>query len=112
MQCRIFSLTYNPERLRTGNKVLRQRLRGPSVVTYYPKKGPSLRDLRNAYPGLETWDDDEEDRLEHIVLYGIYFVFHFYNMELIISTTEQKQEGKEHLRRRDPPKVLHLSSNL
>lgn len=66
VQCRIFSMTYNPERLRIGSKILRQRLKGPSVVAYYPKKGPTLRDLRNAYPGLETWDDDEEDRLESI----------------------------------------------
>lgn len=67
VQCRIFSMTYNPEGLRTGNKILRQRLKGPSLVAYYPKKGPTLRDLKNAYPGLETWDDDEEDRLESII---------------------------------------------
>ena len=66
-------MTYNPERLRTGNKIIRQRLKGPSVVDYYPKKGPSLRDLRNAFPGLDTWDDDEEDRLEGLTLYVAYF---------------------------------------
>ncbi|MCJ1224236.1 mitochondral 37S ribosomal protein S27 [Toensbergia leucococca] len=68
VQCRIFSTTYNPERLRTGNKILRQRLRGPSMAAYYPRRPVTLRDLRDAYPGFETWDDDEEERLEAIQL--------------------------------------------
>ncbi|KAK4694986.1 small subunit ribosomal protein S33, partial [Lecanoromycetidae sp. Uapishka_2] len=72
VQCRIFSQTYNPLRLRTGNRVLRQRLRGPSVAAYYPRRVATLKDLKNAYKHfdeeMETWDDDEEDRLEHIAL--------------------------------------------
>lgn len=67
-QCRIFSTTFNPEGTRTGNKVLRQRLKGPALAAYYPRRTATLRDLRNAYPGLETWDEDEEDRLEHLQL--------------------------------------------
>ncbi|MCJ1232087.1 mitochondral 37S ribosomal protein S27 [Varicellaria rhodocarpa] len=66
VQCRIFSTTYNPERLRTGNKILRQRLKGPSVASYYPRKIVTIRDVQKLYPDLETWDDDEEDRLEHL----------------------------------------------
>ena len=72
VQCRIFSQTYNPTRLRTGNRVLRQRLRGPSVAAYYPRRVATFRDLKLAYKNfdeeMETWDDDEEDRLEHLVL--------------------------------------------
>ncbi len=63
-------MTYNPERLRTGNKILRERLKGPSVAAYYPRRGPTIRDLENLYPDLRTWDDDEEDRLEHLHLYA------------------------------------------
>ncbi|KAL8944966.1 MAG: hypothetical protein Q9216_000127 [Gyalolechia sp. 2 TL-2023] len=66
VQCRIFSSTFNPERLRTGNKVLRERLKGPSVAAYYPRRVATFKDLKNLYPDLETWDDDEEDRLEHL----------------------------------------------
>ncbi|KAI4211926.1 MAG: hypothetical protein LQ351_005266 [Letrouitia transgressa] len=66
VQCRIFSQTFNPERLRTGNKILRQRLKGPSVAAYYPRRVATVKDLKALYPSLETWDDDEEDRLEHL----------------------------------------------
>jgi len=66
VQCRIFSHTYNPERLRTGNKVLRERLRGPAVAAYYPPRNPTMKDLLKLYPDMETWDEDEEDRLESI----------------------------------------------
>ena len=62
-------MCYNPERLRTGNKILRQRLKGPSVAAYYPERPPQLRHLKRLYPDLETWDDDEEDRLEHVAMY-------------------------------------------
>ncbi|KAI9836184.1 MAG: hypothetical protein M1819_001521 [Sarea resinae] len=65
-QCRIFSTTFNPEGLRTGNKVLRQRLRGPTLAAYYPRRLVTIKDIKKTYRGLETWDDDEEDRLEHI----------------------------------------------
>ena len=72
VQCRVFSSTYNPLRLRTGNRVLRQRLRGPSVAAYYPRRVATIKDLQKAYKGfdeeLETWDDFEEDRLEHLAL--------------------------------------------
>ena len=68
VQCRIFSTTYNPERLRTGNKILRQRLKGPSVVEYYPRRVVTFKDLKKAYPEYETWDEDEEDRLEGLEL--------------------------------------------
>lgn len=68
VQCRIFSSTFNPERLRTGNKVLRERLKGPSVAAYYPRKVVSFKDLKNLFPDLETWDEDEEDRLDNVAI--------------------------------------------
>ncbi|KAL8908495.1 MAG: hypothetical protein Q9207_000801 [Kuettlingeria erythrocarpa] len=71
VQCRIFSSTFNPDRIRTGNKVLRERLKGPSVAAYYPRRLATIKDLRKLYPDLETWDDDEDDRLEHLGLYKL-----------------------------------------
>ncbi|KAH0558558.1 hypothetical protein GP486_004785 [Trichoglossum hirsutum] len=65
-RCRIFSTTYNPEGLRTGSKILRQRLRGPTLAAYYPRRAVTIRDLRKAFPDCVTWDDKEEDRLESI----------------------------------------------
>ncbi|KAJ5833160.1 hypothetical protein N7474_001471 [Penicillium riverlandense] len=67
-QCRIFSLNFNPHRLRLGNKILRQRLRGPSLAAWYPKKTVSFRDLQNTYKplGLTTFDELEDDREEAI----------------------------------------------
>ncbi|KAL4860313.1 hypothetical protein BDV12DRAFT_181782 [Aspergillus spectabilis] len=68
VQCRVFSMNYNPEGLRLGNKVLRQRLRGPTLAAWYPRKTVSFRDLRttcNAL-GLTTFDEAEDDREEAI----------------------------------------------
>ncbi|KAF2457001.1 mitochondrial ribosomal subunit S27-domain-containing protein [Lineolata rhizophorae] len=66
VQCRIFNTTFNPDGLRTGNKILRQRLKGASIADYYPRRGPTTRDLARLYPGLETYNDYEEERFEHI----------------------------------------------
>lgn len=67
VQCRIFNTTFNPNNERLGNKVLRQRLRGPSIAAYYPRKVVSWRQLKSRYRGYEMYDDFEQDRLEHIV---------------------------------------------
>ncbi|KAL9606414.1 MAG: hypothetical protein Q9179_000434 [Wetmoreana sp. 5 TL-2023] len=69
VQCRIFSTTFNPTSTRTGNKILRQRLKGPAVAAYYPRRVATYKDLRALYPGLETWDEEEEDRLEYLASY-------------------------------------------
>ena len=69
VQCRIYSTAYNPERLRTGNKILRQRLKGPSILEYYPRRVVTFKDLKKAYPDYEMWDEAEEDRLEGLELY-------------------------------------------
>jgi hypothetical protein len=55
-----------------GNKVLRQRLRGPALAAWYPRKSVSFRDLQDTYRpfGLETWNEYEEDREEAIQMYA------------------------------------------
>lgn len=52
-----------------GNKVLRQRLRGPTFAAYYPRRVATFKDLQKAYPDYETYDDEEEDRVEHVQMY-------------------------------------------
>lgn len=51
-----------------GNKILRQRLRGPSLVKYYPPRGPDLNTLAKAFKpyNLEVINDEEDDRQEHL----------------------------------------------
>ncbi|RFU33369.1 hypothetical protein B7463_g2940, partial [Scytalidium lignicola] len=68
VQCRVFGSVFNPERLRTGNKILRQRLKGPSLATYYPRKVATFQDLQRAFPDLDMYDEEEEERLEKIKL--------------------------------------------
>ncbi|OKL57167.1 hypothetical protein UA08_07707 [Talaromyces atroroseus] len=67
-QCRIFAFTFNPQGLRLGNKVLRQRLRGPALAAWYPRKTVSFRDLQDTYKplDLETFDEAQDDREEAI----------------------------------------------
>lgn len=71
VQCQIFSTTFNPEGVRTGNKVLRQRLRGPALASYYPRKVATVRDLINEFKPLHliAEDEKEDDRLEAITAY-------------------------------------------
>lgn len=71
VQCRIFSSVFNPEGLRMGNKVLRQRLKGPALAAYYPRKVATLKDLQRAYPEYEVINEEEEDRLEAIKMYDL-----------------------------------------
>ena len=50
--------------------MLRQRLKGPSVAAYYPRRVATFKNLQAAYAHfdeeLETSDDKEEDPLENI----------------------------------------------
>lgn len=46
--------------------MLRQRLRGPALAAYYPRRVATFKDFKSLYPGFETFDDFEEDRLEHL----------------------------------------------
>ncbi|KAK3321135.1 mitochondrial ribosomal subunit S27-domain-containing protein [Cercophora scortea] len=67
-QCQLFSTTFNPEGVRTGNKILRQRLRGPALAAYYPRKMVTIRDLQAEFAPLGLWTEDEkgDDRLDYI----------------------------------------------
>ncbi|KAF2095036.1 hypothetical protein NA57DRAFT_14750, partial [Rhizodiscina lignyota] len=64
--CRIFNTTFNPEGLRLGNKVLRQRLRGPSMAAYYPRRIGTIKQFRAKYPAFEIEDEAEEERVDKI----------------------------------------------
>ncbi|TAQ90794.1 hypothetical protein B7494_g843 [Chlorociboria aeruginascens] len=66
VQCRIFATTFNPDALRLGNKILRQRLRGPALAAYYPRRVATFKDLQRAYPDFDMYDEDEEERLVHV----------------------------------------------
>ncbi|KAL2882420.1 mitochondral 37S ribosomal protein S27 [Colletotrichum sp. CLE4] len=66
-QCEVFATVYNPEGLRTGNKILRQRLKGPAIADYYPRKVVTIKDVQREFgPEVLTLDLEEMDRLEHI----------------------------------------------
>jgi small subunit ribosomal protein S33 len=68
LQSTIFGTTYNPNRLRLGNKILRQRLKGPQLASYYPRKSATVQDVLHEFKkfDLEGWDEKEEDRLESL----------------------------------------------
>ncbi|KAJ7695117.1 mitochondrial ribosomal subunit S27-domain-containing protein [Mycena rosella] len=65
LRCEIFQTSYNPKNLRTGAKYLRSRLRGPSMMEYYPKT-ISLADVKRECPELEIVNEAEEQRLADV----------------------------------------------
>ena len=66
LRCTIFQTSYNPESLRTGAKYFRARLRGPSMLAYYPQTFDIARIARQ-YPDLEIVNEDEEERLQDVL---------------------------------------------
>ncbi|CAK7267808.1 hypothetical protein SEPCBS57363_002778 [Sporothrix epigloea] len=66
VQCKVFSTTFNPEGIRMGNKILRQRLRGPALASYYPRRIVNIKDLQREFPDFTIINEEEEDRLEHL----------------------------------------------
>ena len=60
--CNVFSTTFNPTASRNGNKILRQRLRGPALLDYYPSENVSLQTVIRAFPELNLLDEAEEIR--------------------------------------------------
>ena len=66
LQCSLFSTTFNPTNARLGNKILRQRLKGPTLAAYYPRKSATVEDIQKEFAkfDLVTWNEQEEDRLE------------------------------------------------
>ncbi|PFH53577.1 hypothetical protein AMATHDRAFT_73374 [Amanita thiersii Skay4041] len=65
LRCAIFQTSYNPTGIRTGAKYLRKRLRGPSMVQYYPQQ-LNLAKIARQYPELELVNEVEEQRLQDI----------------------------------------------
>lgn len=65
----VFNTTFNPTNLRTGNKVLRQRLRGPALLDYYLKRGPTIKDMKKMWPEMRFVDEDEEQRVQAVEKY-------------------------------------------
>ncbi|KAK9464113.1 mitochondrial 37S ribosomal protein mS33 [Lipomyces oligophaga] len=60
--CYVFDNFYNPEHIRSGNKILRKPLRGPALIKYYPPKSPvTKRDIRQAFPFLDFREADPVD---------------------------------------------------
>ncbi|KAI7866548.1 mitochondrial ribosomal subunit S27-domain-containing protein [Spinellus fusiger] len=66
LSCKVFQTVYNPTSVRTGNKVLRQRLLGSSLTQYHPTKLLHFRDLKAVFPDLELVHTEEKERLDEI----------------------------------------------
>ncbi|KAK9767032.1 mitochondral 37S ribosomal protein S27 [Basidiobolus ranarum] len=62
----IFGNIYNPTSARIGSKVLRQKLKGPTISSYYPQTGPKLATITKAFPELNLIDYDALERKEEI----------------------------------------------
>ena len=65
LRCEIFQTSYNPTSVRTGAKYLRARLRGPSMLQYYPPE-VSIAQLRKGSPNWDVEDFDELQRLSDV----------------------------------------------
>ncbi|KAG0234449.1 mitochondrial ribosomal subunit S27-domain-containing protein [Mortierella sp. GBAus27b] len=67
ISCAIFGNVYNPQRIRTGNKILRQRLVGPTVNSYYPNvQQIKLREITRMAPEMKLIDQKEKARLDDL----------------------------------------------
>ncbi|KAK6347066.1 mitochondral 37S ribosomal protein S27 [Orbilia brochopaga] len=66
VSCRIFNTTFNPTGERTGNKILRTRLKGPSLVQYYPKEYLTIKQFKRGFPDLAISDEKEEYRVQQV----------------------------------------------
>ena len=65
-QCRIFNTVFNPQNLRLGNKILRQRLKGSALASYYPPRFRVIQEMRRAYPDWQVFDEEETERVEKL----------------------------------------------
>jgi len=58
-----------------GNKILRQRLRGPALAAYYPRRVVTFREFQDEFgPELLIDNEEEDDRLEHLEGY-VWLIF-------------------------------------
>ncbi|EJF56293.1 mitochondrial ribosomal subunit S27-domain-containing protein [Dichomitus squalens] len=65
MRCEIFQTAYNPTSVRTGAKYLRARLRGPSMIQYYPDE-LSVARFNRMGGDFKIQDWDEYQRLSDV----------------------------------------------
>ncbi len=65
LRCTIFETSYNPTCIRTGAKYLRARLRGPSMLSYYPPN-QTIGAIRAGYKDWNLVDLQEEQRLKDV----------------------------------------------
>jgi len=66
LTCSLFNTVYNPTSAHTGNKILKQRLIGPSIVNWYPTKMIKPRKISDMFPDFNLVDQDEQRRLDDI----------------------------------------------
>ncbi|KAI9592506.1 mitochondrial ribosomal subunit S27-domain-containing protein [Syncephalis fuscata] len=70
LTARVFGHVYNPTGVRTGNKILRQRLIGPAITSYYPanfgREIRVLKDVTQKFPELDLENMAEEERLDEV----------------------------------------------
>ena len=66
LRCAIFQTSYNPTSARTGAKYLRARLRGPSMVQYYPQELSVAKFNRMSHGEFKIADLAEAQRLTNI----------------------------------------------
>lgn len=66
LRCQVFQTSYNPTSMRTGAKYLKRRLRGPSMLEYYPER-PDIAALIRQFPDEGLRNTAEETRLQDII---------------------------------------------
>jgi hypothetical protein len=70
LTARVFGHVYNPTGVRTGNKVLRKRLIGPTITSYYPqdygRESSILKMVSSKFPELGLVNLEEQERLEQV----------------------------------------------
>lgn len=100
-------MNFNPEGLRLGNKVLRQRLRGPALASWYPRKTVSFRDMQDTFRplGLTMFDEFQDDREEAIQMYVPSAAFHHQWPHVNNSIAVRNLEEKADRRKREQQKV-------
>lgn len=70
---------------------MRQRLKGPALASYYPRKVATIQDLQKLYPEFEDFiDEDEEDRLEQIKMFVVLLVEIWHTLTVIQSQSKRK----------------------
>ena len=57
LRCEIFQTSYNPTSVRTGAKYLRARLRGPSMLNYYPLDMTTSQFRKGSNIDVEDFDE-------------------------------------------------------